>query len=155
MILLKLNSDPMLRACCCHWLSGAALYLLFWLFPILDDLKVLLSWTGSVVKRDCTPQSGTRCVPCVDGTYMDQPNTLTKCFPCSSCDQGTSIISWVTFHSQDTLLLLYWTKLNRIKDTKQLFATLVMDATWFPMNLMTCCEVDATLAVKRTVVIVL
>ncbi|XP_077943801.1 tumor necrosis factor receptor superfamily member 5 isoform X2 [Gasterosteus aculeatus] len=46
---------------------------------------------GSVVKRDCTPQSGTRCVPCVDGTYMDRPNGLNKCFPCSSCDQGSVV----------------------------------------------------------------
>nr|XP_040049107.1 uncharacterized protein LOC120829218 isoform X1 [Gasterosteus aculeatus aculeatus] len=48
---------------------------------------------GSVVKRDCTPQSGTRCVPCVDGTYMDQPNGLNKCFPCSSCDQGRGLFA--------------------------------------------------------------
>ncbi|XP_077943803.1 tumor necrosis factor receptor superfamily member 5 isoform X4 [Gasterosteus aculeatus] len=48
---------------------------------------------GSVVKRDCTPQSGTRCVPCVDGTYMDRPNGLNKCFPCSSCDQGRGLFA--------------------------------------------------------------
>ncbi|KAL7398899.1 hypothetical protein ABVT39_016810 [Epinephelus coioides] len=43
---------------------------------------------GTVVKRDCTPFSGTRCVPCVNGTYMNHPNGLNKCFPCTSCDQG-------------------------------------------------------------------
>nr|XP_040049126.1 uncharacterized protein LOC120829229 [Gasterosteus aculeatus aculeatus] len=50
-----------------------------------------MCYEGSVVKRDCTSQSGIRCVPCVDGTYMDRPNGLNKCFPCSSCDQGSVV----------------------------------------------------------------
>uniref|UniRef100_A0A3B4VQB0 TNFR-Cys domain-containing protein n=1 Tax=Seriola dumerili TaxID=41447 RepID=A0A3B4VQB0_SERDU len=45
----------------------------------------MLSLTGTVVRRDCTPQSGTRCSLCNNGTFMNQPNGLNKCFPCTSC----------------------------------------------------------------------
>ncbi|XP_044065854.1 tumor necrosis factor receptor superfamily member 14 isoform X2 [Siniperca chuatsi] len=49
-------------------------------------------WTlvafGTVVRKDCTPESGTRCSPCEYGTFMKHPNGLTKCFSCTSCDQG-------------------------------------------------------------------
>ncbi|XP_062283491.1 tumor necrosis factor receptor superfamily member 14-like [Scomber scombrus] len=41
---------------------------------------------GTVVRRDCTLQSGTRCVPCERGTFMNQANGLNKCFTCTSCD---------------------------------------------------------------------
>ncbi|XP_023267308.1 tumor necrosis factor receptor superfamily member 5-like isoform X1 [Seriola lalandi dorsalis] len=40
---------------------------------------------GAVVQRDCTLQSGTRCSLCNNGTFMNQPNGLNKCFPCTSC----------------------------------------------------------------------
>ncbi|XP_033181971.1 tumor necrosis factor receptor superfamily member 14-like [Anabas testudineus] len=43
---------------------------------------------GTIVRRDCTKQSGTRCAPCEDGTYMNQPNGLTRCLSCTSCDPG-------------------------------------------------------------------
>ncbi|KAK2850830.1 hypothetical protein Q5P01_007106 [Channa striata] len=41
---------------------------------------------GTIVQRDCTPQSGTRCAPCLSGTFMNQANGLTKCFPCTLCN---------------------------------------------------------------------
>uniref|UniRef100_M3ZIK1 TNF receptor superfamily member 14 n=1 Tax=Xiphophorus maculatus TaxID=8083 RepID=M3ZIK1_XIPMA len=41
---------------------------------------------GTVVGRDCTAESGTRCVPCATGTYMNQENGLKRCFSCSTCD---------------------------------------------------------------------
>ncbi|XP_047425710.1 tumor necrosis factor receptor superfamily member 14 isoform X2 [Mugil cephalus] len=43
--------------------------------------------TGTVVRKDCTLYSGTGCVPCDPGTFMDRPNGLNKCFLCTSCDQ--------------------------------------------------------------------
>ncbi|XP_035997900.1 tumor necrosis factor receptor superfamily member 14 isoform X1 [Fundulus heteroclitus] len=43
---------------------------------------------GTVVQRDCTVQSGTRCIPCEAGTYMNKPNGLKRCFSCSSCAPG-------------------------------------------------------------------
>ncbi|KAE8293027.1 hypothetical protein D5F01_LYC08120 [Larimichthys crocea] len=43
---------------------------------------------GTVVRRDCTLDAGTRCVQCGDGTYMNQPNGLRKCFLCTNCNQG-------------------------------------------------------------------
>ncbi|XP_047231976.1 tumor necrosis factor receptor superfamily member 14-like [Girardinichthys multiradiatus] len=48
---------------------------------------------GTIVGRDCTIQSGTRCVPCDTGTYMNQPNGLTRCLPCSFCDPGVGLFA--------------------------------------------------------------
>ncbi|XP_005986080.1 tumor necrosis factor receptor superfamily member 14 isoform X2 [Latimeria chalumnae] len=41
---------------------------------------------GNVVYRHCTPKTSTTCIPCVDGTYMDHPNGLSKCLTCKICD---------------------------------------------------------------------
>ncbi|KAE8293047.1 hypothetical protein D5F01_LYC08141 [Larimichthys crocea] len=46
---------------------------------------------GTVVRRDCTLDAGTRCVQCGDGTYMNQPNGLRKCFLCTNCNQLSAI----------------------------------------------------------------
>ncbi|XP_076732695.1 tumor necrosis factor receptor superfamily member 5 isoform X2 [Maylandia zebra] len=43
---------------------------------------------GTVVQRDCTAYSGTRCRSCDLGTFMNQLNGLSNCFPCTTCDTG-------------------------------------------------------------------
>ncbi|XP_040009792.1 tumor necrosis factor receptor superfamily member 14-like [Xiphias gladius] len=54
-------------------------------YPTRDGHCCPMCQKGTVVRRDCTPQSGTRCSPCENGTFMNHPNGLNKCFPCSSC----------------------------------------------------------------------
>lgn len=41
-----------------------------------------------IVLRDCTSDSSTTCRPCVDQTYMDEPNGLNRCSQCKICDSG-------------------------------------------------------------------
>uniref|UniRef100_A0A4W6EP64 TNFR-Cys domain-containing protein n=1 Tax=Lates calcarifer TaxID=8187 RepID=A0A4W6EP64_LATCA len=40
---------------------------------------------GSRVKTDCTEFRSTSCLPCLEGTYMNQPTGLKNCFPCTNC----------------------------------------------------------------------
>ncbi|CAI5640758.1 unnamed protein product [Oreochromis niloticus] len=51
-----------------------------------DDCNETLC--SRVVQRDCTAYSGTQCRLCDLGTFMNQPNGLSTCFPCTSCDTG-------------------------------------------------------------------
>ncbi|XP_014853714.1 PREDICTED: tumor necrosis factor receptor superfamily member 26-like [Poecilia mexicana] len=46
---------------------------------------------GKRVKADCTEFENTSCSPCTDGTFMDHPNGLKRCTPCSTCDSGAGL----------------------------------------------------------------
>ncbi|XP_040919209.1 tumor necrosis factor receptor superfamily member 21-like isoform X3 [Toxotes jaculatrix] len=60
---------------------------------ITGDGQALKNDAGTVVRRDCTEQSGTQCIPCADGTFMNHPNGLNKCFPCTSCVPALGLFS--------------------------------------------------------------
>ncbi|XP_043998441.1 tumor necrosis factor receptor superfamily member 14-like [Gambusia affinis] len=47
--------------------------------------------SGHRVKTDCTEFKTPECQRCSDGTYMDLPNELKKCNPCSTCDSGAGL----------------------------------------------------------------
>uniref|UniRef100_A0A4W6D4E8 TNFR-Cys domain-containing protein n=1 Tax=Lates calcarifer TaxID=8187 RepID=A0A4W6D4E8_LATCA len=61
---------------------------------IMHEIKLLIFFsTGSRVKTDCTEFRSTSCLPCLEGTYMNQPTGLKDCFPCTNCntDPGLKI----------------------------------------------------------------
>ncbi|XP_029911780.1 tumor necrosis factor receptor superfamily member 14-like isoform X1 [Myripristis murdjan] len=41
---------------------------------------------GNRVNKHCTEFTSTSCEPCADGTFLDQLNGQTECFPCKTCD---------------------------------------------------------------------
>uniref|UniRef100_A0A3P9BUW7 Tumor necrosis factor receptor superfamily member 14-like n=1 Tax=Maylandia zebra TaxID=106582 RepID=A0A3P9BUW7_9CICH len=55
---------------------------------LFHDVISLSNNIGTVVQRDCTAYSGTRCRSCDLGTFMNQLNGLSNCFPCTTCDTG-------------------------------------------------------------------
>uniref|UniRef100_A0A7N8WW41 Tumor necrosis factor receptor superfamily member 14-like n=1 Tax=Mastacembelus armatus TaxID=205130 RepID=A0A7N8WW41_9TELE len=56
---------------------------------------------GNRVKTDCTEFRSTSCLPCTEGTFMNQPTGLKQCFSCGHCgkDSGLKIKRSCTFIS--------------------------------------------------------
>ncbi|XP_017686793.1 PREDICTED: tumor necrosis factor receptor superfamily member 14 isoform X2 [Lepidothrix coronata] len=48
---------------------------------------------GWRVFKHCTARSSTTCIPCVEGTYTDHPNGLTRCRTCKLCDEGANLVT--------------------------------------------------------------
>ncbi|XP_028264799.1 tumor necrosis factor receptor superfamily member 14-like isoform X2 [Parambassis ranga] len=46
---------------------------------------------GTRVKIDCTEDRSTSCLPCIKGTYMDNPTGRKECFSCTNCDAGSGL----------------------------------------------------------------
>ncbi|XP_022617406.1 tumor necrosis factor receptor superfamily member 14-like [Seriola dumerili] len=46
---------------------------------------------GNRVKTDCTEFRSTSCLPCLEGTFVNQPTGLKQCFPCTNCDPGSGL----------------------------------------------------------------
>ncbi|XP_014891411.1 tumor necrosis factor receptor superfamily member 14-like isoform X2 [Poecilia latipinna] len=46
---------------------------------------------GTRVKTDCTEFKSTSCQKCPERTYMDLPNRLKRCYPCSTCGSGAGL----------------------------------------------------------------
>ncbi|XP_028264801.1 tumor necrosis factor receptor superfamily member 14-like isoform X2 [Parambassis ranga] len=46
---------------------------------------------GAHVKIDCTEFRTTSCLPCIEGTYMDNPTGRTRCYSCTNCDTGSGL----------------------------------------------------------------
>ncbi|XP_042286825.1 tumor necrosis factor receptor superfamily member 14-like [Thunnus maccoyii] len=46
---------------------------------------------GGRVKTDCTEFRTTSCLPCTDGTYMNQSTGRKQCYTCANCDAGSGL----------------------------------------------------------------
>ncbi|CAB1330222.1 unnamed protein product, partial [Coregonus sp. 'balchen'] len=46
---------------------------------------------GNHVHKHCTEFTSTSCVPCIDSTFLCEPNGLMRCEPCTICDSGLGL----------------------------------------------------------------
>uniref|UniRef100_A0A9J8DE89 TNFR-Cys domain-containing protein n=1 Tax=Cyprinus carpio carpio TaxID=630221 RepID=A0A9J8DE89_CYPCA len=60
--------------------------------------------SGNHVRWHCTDDTSTTCVPCPQLTFIDEPNGLVECFPCTVCDADRGLrLSEVCTRSSDTV----------------------------------------------------
>uniref|UniRef100_UPI0037E823F3 tumor necrosis factor receptor superfamily member 14-like n=1 Tax=Semicossyphus pulcher TaxID=241346 RepID=UPI0037E823F3 len=57
----------------------------------IDNRCCLKCPPGYRVYGDCHHFSGTLCVPCPEGRFMDQPTQRTQCYKCTSCHAGAGL----------------------------------------------------------------
>ncbi|XP_071229109.1 tumor necrosis factor receptor superfamily member 14-like [Salvelinus alpinus] len=60
-------------------------------YRIRDECCPMCS-PGNHVHKHCTEFTSTSCVPCVDSTFLDEPNGLIKCKVCTNCDPGLGLM---------------------------------------------------------------
>ncbi|XP_056320324.1 tumor necrosis factor receptor superfamily member 14-like [Danio aesculapii] len=59
---------------------------------------------GNRVYWDCTDDTSTTCVPCLELTFTDEPNGLKECFPCTVCDTNRGLrVNKACSRSSDTV----------------------------------------------------
>ncbi|XP_016350612.1 tumor necrosis factor receptor superfamily member 14-like isoform X1 [Sinocyclocheilus anshuiensis] len=59
---------------------------------------------GNRVRWHCTDDTSTTCVPCPPLTFLDEPNGLMECFPCTVCDANRGLrLSEVCTRSSDAV----------------------------------------------------
>ncbi|KAF4110041.1 hypothetical protein G5714_009293 [Onychostoma macrolepis] len=59
---------------------------------------------GNRVHWHCTDDTSTTCVPCPSLTFIDEPNGLMECFPCTVCDASRGLrVNKVCTQSSDTV----------------------------------------------------
>ncbi|XP_022621619.1 tumor necrosis factor receptor superfamily member 5-like [Seriola dumerili] len=51
---------------------------------------------GNRVRTDCTEFRRTSCLPCLEGTFMNQPTGLKQCYRCTNCDEDHMMCTLVT-----------------------------------------------------------
>ncbi|XP_064778203.1 tumor necrosis factor receptor superfamily member 14-like isoform X1 [Oncorhynchus masou masou] len=72
-------------------------------YRIRDECCPMCS-PGNRVHRHCTEFTSTSCVPCVDATFLDEPNGLMKCKVCTNCDPGLGFkVKQPCTYSSDTV----------------------------------------------------
>uniref|UniRef100_A0A4W5JTR6 TNFR-Cys domain-containing protein n=1 Tax=Hucho hucho TaxID=62062 RepID=A0A4W5JTR6_9TELE len=70
---------------------GTYYHILFKEYRIGDECCPMCS-LGRHVHKHCTEFTSTSCVPCVDSTFLDEPNGLMKCKVCTNCDAGFGLM---------------------------------------------------------------
>ncbi|MCI4380676.1 hypothetical protein PGIGA_G00242680 [Pangasianodon gigas] len=93
---------------------------------------------GSVVFKDCSGDYSTTCKPCSKGTFMNEPNGLSSCFPCKTCDTGTKASDTVCepcprgFYSPEGVTCSKWTDCSLYNEIEDQEGTSITDVKCKP-----------------------